>query len=112
MPKTMTGSLLRTSVALAVMGGFALVVFTANCGGSGNGRAGGGGNGVPGVAGSTGGSNSTGGSGPANVCPSTQLLDCANPVSLTDGQVMGWSGQEWNNTAGKFCNASGVRGSI
>jgi hypothetical protein len=115
MLKTTTGGLVRTSLAVAVMGGFAMMVMTANCGGSGSGRAGGGGTpGTPGVAGSTGlaGSNPTGGSGPANMCPSTQLLDCANPVTLTDGQVMAWSAQEWNNTSGKFCNASGVRGSI
>jgi hypothetical protein len=109
--KKTTGGLVKTSLAMAAMGGFAMMLVTANCGGSGGGRTG--------VAGSTGLGGSTGGTGPGqggsappNMCPSTVSYDCANPVTLTDGHVVDWSGQEWNNQGGKFCNTSGLRGAI
>jgi hypothetical protein len=72
----------------------------------------------PGTAGTTGGAGTTGsaGSGSAYSCSPASTLDCTGPGLITykpaDGTITSWSAQEWSNTAGKFCNATGLRGAI
>ncbi len=46
-----------------------------------------------------------------NVCPNGGVLDCTNPVTLPDGLVTDFSAQQWSGSMGKYCDASGLRGS-
>jgi hypothetical protein len=87
----------RTSLALAAIAGFALLVGTANCGSSGE-RTGTGGSG--------------GGGSSAQSCSAEPVLDCSNAYTLTNGHVTDFSEMEWKAATGKFCDASGLRGSI
>jgi hypothetical protein len=90
----------RTSLALVAIAGFAVLVATANCG-SGGERTGSGGTG-----------GGSGGAGASQSCSATPALDCTNAYTLSDGHVVNFSSTEWNNVSGKFCDASGLRGSI
>jgi len=113
----MTAARLFSVSGFAVIGG-AVVVAAAmsNCGGSSGERTGGAGStgnaGSSGTAGSTGSAGNTG-TGGRFICPTDQTLDCAGaPLTLTGGHVTNLSMREWNVTDGKYCNASGLRGSV
>ena len=90
----------RTSLALMAIAGFAVLVATANCSSAAE-RTGTGGTG-----------GGSGGAGPSQSCAAAPALDCSNAYTLPDGHVTNFSTTEWNNVSGKFCNASGLRGSI
>jgi hypothetical protein len=64
------------------------------------------------TAGTTG-AGGRGGSG-MNSCPLGGMLNCtsAGSLDLTDGDVVDFSAAEWNNTTEKWCNASGLDGSL
>lgn len=100
-------------MGVAVIGGMAAMIFTANCS-SGGERTGGGGS--TGQSTGNAGSPGTGGSGgaaePPYTCSNEQKLDCTMPITLSDGHVTDFNPREWNGNAGKYCNAAGLRGSI
>jgi hypothetical protein len=98
-PPMLNVTTVRTSLALAAIAGFAMLVGTANCG-SGGERTGTGGTG-----------GGTGGQGASQSCTATPVLDCSNAYTLPDGHVVDFSATEWNNVTGKFCDAAGLRGS-
>jgi hypothetical protein len=114
--------LLRMSALAAMGAGLSFVVFFSNCGGSSDRRSGTGGTtgsatGTAGTQGSGGSGGSTGsagvtGSGGRFTCPSDQVLNCSSALTLPDGHVTTFSPEEWSPTDGKYCNASGLRGSI
>ena len=52
------------------------------------------------------------GSGGRFTCPSDSVLNCAAAITLTSGHVTTFSPEEWSPTDGKYCNASGLRGSV
>jgi hypothetical protein len=111
-----TRGILTHSWSLALP--LAAIFLLTNCGGSGGGSRGG-------LGGSTGlgGSMGLGGSGTAgmtgagtggvvvNQCPNGGVLDCTAPLKLGDGVVTDFSAMEWSATLGKYCDASGLRGS-
>ena len=106
----------RLSALVAAGGALSFAVFFSNCGGSDGQRTGSAGS--TGAAGSgSGGSGGTGtagatGSGGRFTCSTEQLLDCAAGLTLTNGHVTTFSPEEWSPTDGKYCNASGLRGSV
>ena len=112
---------IRFSALVAAGGALSFAVFFSNCGGSSNGRAGTAGTtgtaGTQGNAGTTGGGGVTGtagvtGSGGRFACAADQSLNCSAAVTLSGGHVTTFSPEEWSPTDGKYCNASGLRGSI
>jgi hypothetical protein len=110
--------------ALVVTGGaLSFAVFFSNCGGSSGMRTGTGGTtGSAGSAGTTGSGGATGsagvtGSGGAagkNVCTPKPDLTCGASTSITlpDGHITDFSASEWSPMNGKYCDASGLQGSI
>jgi hypothetical protein len=46
-----------------------------------------------------------------NQCPNGGVLDCTAPLMLTDGVVTDFSAMQWSASLGKYCDASGLRGS-
>jgi hypothetical protein len=119
---------IRLSALVAMGGALSFAVFFSNCGGSSGGRPTGTG-GTTGTAGSgtagtgtgtgTGGTNTTGtagvtGMGGRYTCPSDQTLNCAagSALTLPDGEITDFGPMEWSPMDGKYCNASGLRGSI
>jgi hypothetical protein len=123
---TSIARILRASVLVTMAGGLAALVFTTNCGGSSGGRptgaAGTTGNGTgtagtQGSAGTNGGAGVTGtagvtGSGGRFACAAEQALNCSAGLTLSSGHVTTFSPEEWSPMDGKYCNASGLRGSI
>jgi len=131
---------IRFSELVAMGGVLSFVVFFSNCGGStaggptgtggttgaagtgtaGTGTAGTGTAGTGTAGAGTGGTNTTGtagvtGSGGRFTCPSDQTLDCTGaPLTLpaSNGTVTSFTPQEWSPMDGKYCNASGLRGSV
>ena len=104
--------------ALVVTGGaLSFAVFFSNCGGSGGMRTGSAGTGGTGTAGTSGTAGDTGtagvtGSGGRFTCSTEQVLNCSAALTLTGGHVTTFSAEEWSPTDGKYCNASGLRGSV
>jgi hypothetical protein len=107
----------RLSALVVAGGALSFAVFFSNCGGSDGMRTG--------AAGTTGagggaGASGSGGSGTAGVtgtggrftCPNDQTLNCSAALTLTSGHVTTFSPEEWSPTDGKYCNASGLRGSV
>jgi len=110
----------RLSALVAMGGALSFAVFFSNCGGSGGMRTGSAGtSGAAGSAGTTG-SGGSGGSGTAGVtgsggrftCANEQVLNCSAALTLMNGHVTTFSPEEWSPTDGKYCNASGLRGSV
>jgi hypothetical protein len=116
--------ILPVSMALGVVG-----MLAAGCGGSQGSRTGtagstGTGTGVAGTSGAgtagnsgTAGTTGSGGSGGAPYsCSPASTLDCTGPglvtFTATDSSITSFSTQEWSNTAGKFCDSTGLRGAI
>ena len=91
--------ILPISMTLGLAGALAL-----GCGGSQGSRTG--------TAGTTG----SGGGAAPYTCTPASTLDCTGSglitYALADGTITSFSMQEWSNTAGKFCNATGLRGAI
>jgi len=107
---------------VAVAGGLAALAVATNCGGSGGGTPRGGSGGTSGLGGTTGAvGGTTGGSGGmtgggtggvvVNQCPNGGVLDCTAPLMLADGLVTDFSAMQWSASLGKYCDASGLRGS-
>jgi len=116
--------IVRVSMFVAMSGGLAALALTANCGGSSGGSTRPGSGGTTGVGGFTSagsGGTTGGGSGGmtgggtggvvVNQCPNGGTLDCTNPVMLSDGLVTDFSAMQWSTALGKYCDASGLRGS-
>jgi hypothetical protein len=105
----------RFSALVATGGALSFAVFFSNCGGEGGMRTGTAGTtgsaGTTGTGGSTGSAGTTG-SGGRFVCPADSVLDCPAGLTLMSGHVTNFSAEEWNMTDGKYCNASGLRGSV
>jgi hypothetical protein len=95
-PSMLNTTTVRTSLALVAIAGFGVLTATANCS-SGGMRTGTGGSG--------------GGGGASQSCTTTPALDCSNAYTLPDGHVTNFSPGEWDNVAGRFCGASGLRAS-
>ena len=94
-------------------GAVVLAAAMSNCGGSGGERTGGAGNTGQGGSGGSTGAGGMGNTGGRFVCPTDQTLDCSGaPQTLADGHVTNLSMREWSVTDGKYCNASGLRGSV
>ena len=110
----MTAARLFSVSGFVVMGGaVVLAAAMSNCGGSGGERTGGAGNTGQGGSGGSTGAAGTGNTGGRFVCPTDQTLDCTGaPQTLADGHVTNLSMREWNMTDGKYCNVSGLRGSV
>ena len=105
----------RLSALVGAGGALSFAVFFSNCGGEGGMRAGAAGSTGSGSAGTTGTAGATGtagstGCGTRCVCPADSTLDC--PAAITSGHVTTFSPEEWSPTDGKYCNASGLRGSV
>jgi hypothetical protein len=86
-------------------------------GGAGTGGAAGttgtGGTGAMAGTGGTGGLGGSGGVGGRFSCPFDQTLDCTGgALTLTNGHVTTFSPEEWSPTDGRYCNASGLRGTV
>jgi hypothetical protein len=105
----------RFSALVATGSALSFAVFFSNCGGEGGLRTGTAGStgsaGTMGSAGSTGSAGTTG-SGGRFVCPADSVLDCPAALTLMNGHVTNFSPEEWNMMDGKYCNASGLRGSV
>jgi hypothetical protein len=119
--------ILRLSALVAMGGALSFAVFFSNCGGSSGMRAGTAGNngtagatagttgsgGAGGTSAGTAGVTGSGGTGGRFTCAATQDLTCGGgALMLTGGHVTTFDMQEWSPTDGKWCNASGLRGSI
>jgi hypothetical protein len=106
---------MKTSTLTVIAAALSTAALAMGCGGSGGMRTGaagttGSGGGATGNAGSTG----TGGTPvTANVCSASGALDCtsAGVKMLANGNVTSFGPEEWNNTSGKWCNSSDLRGS-
>lgn len=118
--------LLRVSALVATGGVLSFVILSSNCGGAsgqrtgtagttGTGGTGTGAAGTSGTAGTTGaaGVTGTGGAAGKNMCTPKPDLTCgSSAVHLPDGHVTDFSMQEWTPMSGKWCDASGLQGSI
>ena len=104
------GKVVRLSALVGAGGALSFAVFFSNCGGSDGQRTGSAGT-SGGVAGTTG-TGGTGGTGGRVPCPSDSVLDCPAAITLASGHVTTFSPDEWSPTDGKYCNASGLRGSV
>jgi hypothetical protein len=113
----------RLSALVAAGGALSFVVFFSNCGGSpgmrtGNaGATGTGGSGTAGTMGSAGatgtaGVTGTGGAAGRFTCPTDSVLNCGAGVTLASGHVTNFSPEEWTPMDGKWCDASGLRGTV
>jgi hypothetical protein len=101
-----------TLTAVMVMAGaLAVSALAAGCGGTGGMRTGAAGSTGTGAAGATGAAGT--GMVTLNSCPNGGVLDCttAGVNTLANGNVTAFTPEEWNMTAGKWCNTSGLRGS-
>src|SRR6185436_12953408 len=98
---------LRVSALVAAGGALSLVVLSSNCGGSSGQRTGAaGGTGTAGVTGS-------GGSGGKFACTPKPDLTCgSSAIRLSDGHITDFSMREWTSSSGKWCDATGLQGSI
>jgi hypothetical protein len=108
---------IRFSALVAAGGALSFAVFFSNCGGSSGGRTGtagtmaSGGTSGGGTTGS-GGSGGTGGAVVMNMCTPKPDLTCgASAIHLTDGKVTDFGPADWSQSNGKWCDASGLRGS-
>jgi len=106
----------RLSALVGAGGALSFAVFFSNCGGSEGPRTGAAGT-SGGVAGTSGAAGATGtagvtGAGGRFTCPSDSTLNCPSAITLTGGHVTNFSPEEWSPTDGKYCNASGLRGSV
>jgi hypothetical protein len=120
--------ILPISTVLGMAGLLVAGALVTNCGGSQGVRTGTAGNAGtagttgaagtgPGTAGTTGsGGSGTGGSGTPYSCSPASALDCTGAglitFTATTGDITNFSSQEWSNTAGKWCDATGLRGSV
>jgi hypothetical protein len=121
--RTSTKGILRYSWSLALAGGLVAVLSLTHCGGSSGGTRsslGGstgslGGASGPGSGGTSGGLGGVTGGGTGGVtvnqCPNGGTLDCTAPLVLADGLVTDFSAMQWSTALGKYCDASGLRGS-
>jgi hypothetical protein len=108
--------LFSTSGFVVAASAILFAASSSNCGGSEGMRTGAGGStggstGVSGSGGSTGAAGS--GTGGRFMCtdPGT-VFNCGAALTLASGQVLAFSTQEWDAMSGKYCNASGLRGSV
>jgi len=113
--------LLRVSALVAAGGVLSFMVLSSNCGGSSGQRTGTAGTtgaagaaGTSGTAGSTGTAGVTGSGGAAGkfMCTSQSLTCGASAIHLADGQVTDFSMRQWTVMSGKWCDASGLQGSV
>ena len=104
----------RLSALVGAGGALSFAVFFSNCGGTDGPRTGSAGTsgGVAGTSGTAGATGTAGvtGSGGRFTCPSEMVLNC--PAAITSAHVTTFSPEEWSPTDGKYCNASGLRGSV
>jgi hypothetical protein len=119
--------ILPISTVLGMAGLLVAGALVTNCGGSQGVRTGTAGNAGtagttgsagtgPGTAGTTGSAGTVGTGGAAFSCSPASVLDCTGPGLVTfhasDGTITSFSTQEWSSGAGKFCDATGLRGAI
>jgi hypothetical protein len=101
----------RLSALVGAGGALSFAVFFANCGGESGQRTGSAGTSGSGVAGTTG-TGGAAGTGGRVACPTDAVLNCSTAITLGGGHVITFSPDEWSPTDGKYCNASGLRGSV
>jgi hypothetical protein len=103
----------RLSALLAAGSALSFAALLSNCGGSEGTRAGTGGTmGGGGTTGSAGTSGSAGAAG-RNMCPATQDITCGpSALTIPGGHVTAFEPNEWVPMDGKYCNTTGLRGSV
>src|SRR5580765_4713246 len=113
--------LLRVSALVATGGVLSFMVLSSNCGGSSGqrtgtagttGAAGTGTAGTGATAAGTAGVTGSGGAAGKFMCTSQSITCGASANHLADGKVTDFSMQQWTPMTGKWCDASGLQGSV